>query len=266
MNSNAQSTPSEGGGGVSVTLDDDPLVDVLWPHVKPIINGCAENMKLLLNRLGVKEDEISPFLRRFEEPSDLLKVFEEFIAKTSSPDDDNMTTTLTMRCALCINEEGVDESSGGINSASQLDRIKEFVDVTLGKGDGIDAHLEGDDDDTQEHNDERTSVSTPQEDVSGEYECCDSELAQGWDSIVESDIENLAFNCRDGMRCLHATNKARGSVNSDRKKNSLLGRWLTYKNKLSTENEAMSSDTVIERNVHLKVEMKEKERWAGPSV
>ena len=65
------------------------------------------------------------------------------------------------------------------------------------------------------------------------------------------------------MRCLHATNKARGSVNSDRKKNSLLGRWLTYKNKLS-ENDAMSSDTVIERNVHLKVEMKEKRDGQAP--
>ena len=72
----------------------------------------------------------------------------------------------------------------------------------------------------------------------------------------------MEYNCRDALCGLHATNKARGSINNDRKKNSLLGRWLTHKRKPS-EDDANSNDIIIERNMHVKVEMKEKKDDQG---
>ena len=222
--------------------------------MKPIIDGCAEHMKGLLNQMGVNEMERSPFLRDFDTPADLLRVYKSFIAKTSASDGD-------INKDNCYEEssddaEEVDLISSGINSASQVDRIKEFIDVTLDKGDGTDADLEVNND-IQELND-CTSVAAVQEELYGEYTCSDSGIADAWETVVQSDVEDLVYNCRDALCGLHATSKARGSINNDRKKNSLLGRWLTHKQKPPEDDDANSNDKTIERNMHVKVEMKEK--------
>lgn len=259
IKNNSRKSPSNKSGEASVTFDDDALVEVLWPYVKPIIDGCAEHMKGLLKRLGVNEMERSPFLRDFDTPADLLRVYKSFIAKTSASDRDINEDNCCEESS--DDAEEVDQSSSGINSVSQLDRIKEFIDVTLDKGDGTDADLEVNND-IQEQND-CTSVAAVQEELYGEYTSSDSGIADAWEKVVQSDVGDLAYNCRDALCGLHATNKARGSINNDRKKNSLLGRWLTHKQKPS-EDDANSNDKIIERNIHVKVEMKEKRHNQGP--
>ncbi len=259
-NCNRKST-SNRGGEASVSFEDDALVDIVWPFVKPIINGCAERMKGLLDRLGVKEMDRSPFLRNFDTPADLLGVYKDFIAtKASASASEEEVNEENSNGESSDDEEDADQSSSGINSVSQLDRIKEFIDVALEKGDGIDAESELSDD-IEEQND-GTSVAAEQEDLSGEYACSDSGIEDAWESIVESGVEDLAFNCREGLLCLHATNKARGSINSDRKKNSLICRWLTNKPRPSEDDS--SANDMIERNMHVKVEMKEKGDNQGP--
>ena len=70
----SKNIPPEVGGAAVVDLDDDsPLVDTLWEHVKPIINHCSRNMKPFLQRLGVSEDELSPFCREFDNVTDPLQ-------------------------------------------------------------------------------------------------------------------------------------------------------------------------------------------------
>jgi hypothetical protein len=59
------------GGPANVSVNERPVVEVLWPFVKPIINSCSQKMKPLLQRLGVQDSELSPFVREFDLSTDL---------------------------------------------------------------------------------------------------------------------------------------------------------------------------------------------------
>ena len=73
--------PVEVGGPVEVkTNDPEPLVHTLLPHFQPIINDCARNMKPFLTRLGVDDDELSPFCRNFDSVSDLLCTYNDMFS------------------------------------------------------------------------------------------------------------------------------------------------------------------------------------------
>lgn len=102
-------------------------------------------------------------------------------------------------------DEEVVESSGGIDCAAQLERIKHFINATLDKGDEADTDT-GVQSDPQEQNDSAI-VGAMQEDISDEY---DSDIADVWESIIESEAEDLAKNCWNGMRCLNAKHQIEG--------------------------------------------------------
>jgi hypothetical protein len=76
--------------------------------------------------------------------------------------------------------------------------------------------------------------------------------------VQNVDTARVPSDCEDNAIEAQLSHVDGGSINSDRKKKSLLGRWLTHKQKPPEEDDANSNDKTIERNMHVKVEMKEK--------
>ena len=90
----SKNIPPEVGGAAVVNLDDNsPLVDTLWEQVKPIINDCTHNMKPFLERLGVSEDELSPFCREFDNVTDLLDEYNDFYSRAKKSTAKKTTTS-----------------------------------------------------------------------------------------------------------------------------------------------------------------------------
>ena len=51
------------------------MVGQLWIVLKPIINSAVPRMKALLGKFGVKQSDISPFLRIFDSVADLREAY-----------------------------------------------------------------------------------------------------------------------------------------------------------------------------------------------
>ena len=74
------SAARKGGESKVDSRDDNPLVFSLFPYVAPIINDCSRHMKPFLHRMGVDDDELSPFCQVFETPSDLLGSYDDYFS------------------------------------------------------------------------------------------------------------------------------------------------------------------------------------------
>jgi hypothetical protein len=71
---------SKQSGPAEVILNNELLIERLWPFVIPIINSRNRNMKILLQNLGVEEDEASPLLREFCTHSELADAYEGYFS------------------------------------------------------------------------------------------------------------------------------------------------------------------------------------------
>ena len=98
MQANMDTTLTLVEGPVNVSINERPVVEVLWPFVKPIINSCSQKMKPLLQCLGVQDIELSPFVREFDLSTDLADAYETFFFHATNSEegmdveDDDMTS------------------------------------------------------------------------------------------------------------------------------------------------------------------------------
>ncbi len=242
--SNKKSTDKM-GGVAPVAFNGDNLVDSLWSHVKPIINECSNCMNVLFDKLGVDASEKSPFLRQFDSPRELASVYKDYVFKEGN--EGNLYENEEDECYSTATQD----MNGNGDIDDQMNRIKEFLDVTIG--------------DTKDGGDKRNNDDTPAPDIAiatnhvddaAEYESpSGSDIVSGWKTVIESSLEELAINCRNGMRML--STKSKGSVNNETKRKSLMGRWLTTKKKSSAD-DSNCDQKFLERNVHVTLEMTER--------
>jgi hypothetical protein len=233
---------------------DVPMVDALWGDVKPIINDCCGRMKLLLNRLGVSEDEASPFLREFQSPSELGEVYKAYCSKSVDGDKEEIEADETEDLA-------VENTSNGRSCCPE--HLAEFLEVAIGKSDGDDASDEECEADGVNYVAQDVVHSTSG-DVGFDYSNCgdDTSIMSGWLSIIESSIEDLANNCKIAIGSL--VSMKTGSISSDTKRKSLQGRWYDSKKSKGPGGDALLANKVIERNVHVQLEMIEKAGGGAP--
>jgi hypothetical protein len=195
------------GGDADVPIDDDNLVDSLWPHVMPIINECSNCMNMLLDRLGVDAAEKSPFLQQFQSHKELASVYKDHVFKSTSGSGDDYD-----------NEEDEDGCSTSVQDtvhdpSDELNRIRELIDITV-------EDASSSDENTEDSGVAASGIEVTSDKDNGavSYECAPgSNIASGWKSVVGSSLEDLAVNSRNGMEMLNT--KSKGTINPETKRN-----------------------------------------------
>ena len=110
---------------------DLPLVGILCPNVKPIINYYITSMKPFLRRLGVNYDQLSPFFKEFNSSDELWQVFDNCF---STAHENLSTSNNNMDCAPTnITNYGGDgcDSGGGVINYLNVQTITEAITLAI---------------------------------------------------------------------------------------------------------------------------------------
>ena len=229
-----------------IDLDDkDPLVDTLWVYVRPIINDCARNMRPFLDKLGVSEDELSPFCREFDSVAELLGVYNGIYSRTKKTTAQNTSSNEgdvedqlvegedeceddDMECLTLVNDS-ISNVESAINKA--LDRAEaagnELVTVEVEEGNDPFSQLD---------------KKVP--------------LLEGLRSLLTAeDVDEMTNAAREGIAMLPVKNK--GSVSYGRKHKSLKERWISRDVVPVSVDEDNPGQVFVERNTQVKIEVKQ---------
>ena len=229
-----------------IDLDDkDPLVDTLWVYVRPIINDCAHNMKPFLNKLGVLEDELSPFCSDFDSVSNLLGVYNDIYSRTKKTTARNSTSNEgdkddelvegedeceddDMECLILV-PDSMSHVESAFNKA--LDRVEATGDevVTVKVEEGNDPFSQLD-------------KKAP--------------LLDGLKNLLMAeDADEMTNAAREGVAMLPVKNK--GSVAYGRKHKSLKERWISREVVPVAVGEDNPGQVFVERNTQVNIEVKQ---------
>ena len=223
----------EGGPANVVVESTVPLVDQLWNKLRPIINASTENIKPLLLRLGVEDDELSPFCRVFDSSAELLAVYDSCFRKISGEEEET---------------EGDDAEQSTAPSDGDdvdFDALEEAIEMAM---DNLDAE-------------EETVVPVEVDDlevddgaVTGDAD--PSLISSHLSTLLKADtVEDLAKAAADAIECLQV--KKSGSTSPATKHRSLWERWTWSEEKGSTEVGDLGQDRIVKRNVRVRIEVKE---------
>ena len=72
------------GGPANISINERPVVEVLWQFVELMIKSCSPKIKLLLQCLGVQDSELSPFVRELDLSTDLADAYETFFSNATN--------------------------------------------------------------------------------------------------------------------------------------------------------------------------------------
>ena len=262
-----QSGEAAGGGPVRVlTEDGTPPAQLLWPHIKAILNDCGQHMMRMLLRLGVCSKELSPFLKEFDSVTDLVVEYKRYCGVSTHGQEQNEGEN--------YNEENPSPNiESGMGRTCQLDHLKDIIDLAQ----------ESDEGDSRPLVSSNLPVLTPratnnqeagEEDYHEEDNESDADLFVsssvdglfGWDELLQSSEEDLAETALKAFQQLSAKTRTSGSVHYETKRKSLKERWLSRTEPKETASELVEpQEKIIERNVHVKVEVTEKGNNVGPS-
>ena len=207
-------------GTVKLTSEDadDDVVDQPWTVVGPALNSTVGRMRGLLTWYGIRSEDMSPFLRHFDSPSDLLGVYlilvpsgiEGGTASDDTVDDDKVEATSATSAPVTSEDRN-------------LDSLSEAIRLVMG-----DANLTT--------NIESNELEDTTEDVSEPSTTDDADVFAGDDtSLAEVGTKCVRmFDCTtmqelidasvEGMSLLHLKgNYTRGSTSDLQKYKSLLG-------------------------------------------
>ena len=104
----------EGGPADVIVGSSVPLVDQLWSELKHIINASTDHVKPLLLRLGVKDNELSPFCRRFDSSAELLAVYDSCFRKIPGENEET-------------EDDGAEESSSPSTDGVDFEALEEGI-------------------------------------------------------------------------------------------------------------------------------------------
>ena len=228
------------GGPANVSVDERPVVEVLWPFVKPIINSCSQKMKPLLQRLGVQDSELSPFVREFDLSTYLADANEALFS-----------------CAT-NSEEGMDvEDDDMTSNDADSKRGRECMDDHLPSLINLAMDEEIDDEDKASA-EPYDIVESTQVEIYSETDYDGADIGNGlmgWQQMCGASVDDLASVAQNAI--LQLTQKCSGSISNDTKCKSLCERWWTSRKLVTPSDLADSNGIMIERNVHIKLEISE---------
>ena len=235
---------------------DDAVVDQLWTVVGLIINSTVVRMRGLLNRFGVRSEDMSPFLRHLKSPYDLLSVYLTLVPRgiaggtgcDDAVDDDKVEADIA--AATPVDSEDGDLTtlseairlvmSGDANSTTNI----EASEVEYAAGYSSDLSTAGDND--------AFSVDP------GTLAAAGTQFFRMVDCTTMQELINASVN---GISLLHLKSNDRGSTTDLQKYKTLQGRWFgsAERNKQEDKEDEDSGgpDMIIKRGVHVKLEVSE---------
>ena len=245
------SLPQESSSGpvdLSFGEANQYVVDQLWVEVWPIINILVVRMEALLSCFGVISEELSPFLRHFNSPSDFLEVYLMFVpcdlGGTDSSDGDNDEETDN-------DEDGESNLDKSDLEYANFDRLTDAISLVVGGGSAV-ADASGDDAATTA---EDTSAEESSEAENAEY-CWEDELtlasaASKFFKIIGCTIMNdLIHAFYEGIRLLRLDIRDKGYVTILQKYKTFQGRWFGSR-KRSEQAEGENEGRMIDHRVHV---------------
>jgi len=244
---------STGPVGLTFGDADDSAVDQLWTAVGPIINSVVGRMKALLNRYGVKSEDMSPFLKHFNSPSDLLEVYLTLVPRGvegGSASDD--TTDIDEVEAVSAESAPVTSEDGN------LDSLAEAIRLVMGDTSSTTNGESNEEDDTTE---EPSEPEKPNDDADVFAEDAASLAIVGtkfFKMLNCTTMQELTDASVEGMRLLHLKGNDRGSTSDLQKFKSLQGRWFGSRERKEQDggvNDDGNTARIIEPEVHVKLEV-----------
>ena len=235
---------------------DDAVVDQLWDAVGPIINSTFPRMQGLLNRFGVRSEDMSPFLRHFNSPSDLLSVYltlvpPGIVGGTGCDDavDDDEVEAMIAAAARVDSEDG------------DLTTLSEAIGLVMGGDANSTTNI-----DTSEVEDAAgvsSDLSTAGDDDAFAVDPSNlAEAGKQFFRMFQSTTMQEQINASvEGISLLHLKSTDRGSTTDLQKYKTLQGRWFGSKERKKQEDGADEDnggpDMIIERGMHVKLQVSE---------
>ena len=251
----------EPGGPVDVNMTDEAAVDLLWNEIGPIINAATTKMTSLLRRFGVKPAAMSPFCRKVESISELLKVYLAKLPKDSGVD---MAEGLDNEDNDEDNDENNDEDevpSARTSSRVDLTSLRELLEEVETERESNPENLDIDSDleeDGEDDDDEPVGIENVIFGEDGEYGSTTASR-KFFSLLAATTMDDMVMAAKNGILCLQLKKNERGSTTGVQKFQSLTGRW--YKKDMSSNNDDDTDDIVggkfIERNTRVQITVKD---------
>jgi len=225
------------GGPVSISADGDAVAKQLWTEVSIVIDQSSRLMRKFLLSLGVTEEEISPFCRKFADLTDLRDTFIEYCPQTFKYDgvdgsgEDDRTVEATTG-------DVTDEEKSRRMHEEKSRRMRRFVNDVLGPPAAVSA--------TPESIETVNDVAVADGEIQSNSVTQDSTVNYNDAAIVSNEAQSIPGNGTDIItaihmlwRCVDISNlsqlalrvsaaidsKIEGSITSERKAKSLQARW-----------------------------------------
>ena len=182
-------------------------------------------------RLGVEDNELSPFCRRFDSSAELLAVYDSCFRKIPGENEET-------------EDDGAEESAAPSTDGVDFEALEEAIGMAMEREDeeeGMEGHAE---------------VEQPGVDdgaVTGDAD--PSLISSHLSTLLEAQaVEDLAKAATDAVERLQV--KKSGSTNPATKHRSLWERWTWSENNGATE-VGETGDRIVKRNVRVRIEVKE---------